>query len=96
MLRRKEDAVREATFPPNIKALLQKDRFPELATELLVVELAIEMNFGEIDALKCFLFDVDDVLDEVLHVEEGSEVRVLPTHHQKLFCLDDHQLVLGN
>lgn len=96
MLRRKEDAVREATFPPNIKALLQKDRFPELATELLVVELAIEMNFGEIDALKCFLFDVDDVLDEVLHVEEGSEVRVLTTHHQKLFCLDDHQLVLGN
>jgi hypothetical protein len=56
MLRRKEDTVREVTFPPNIKALLQEDRFPKFATELFVVELAIEMNFGGDRRAQMFTF----------------------------------------
>lgn len=56
----------------------------------------LKVYLWEVDALIGFLLDVHDVLDEVLDVEEGSEVGVLPAHRQELLRLNYHHLVLGN
>lgn len=96
MPRREQDAVGELALPPEIQALLQEHRLAEPTAELLVVELVREVYFWEVDALIGFLLDVHDVLDEVLDVEEGSEVGVLPAHRQELLRLNYHHLMLRN
>lgn len=96
MTRGVENTVGEVALPSDLHSLLKEHGLAQSLTEVKEVELILQLDLRQIDAVVLLFLNIYNVLNEVFDVEEGGEVWVFATHCQVLFGLNHHQLVFGD